>query len=312
MNTVTGSSDPASAGTMIEPSPAPEAAPPWPLAAMLERPRYEVLPLPGTADQVAAHVPTALPVTVTASPRRGLGPTLELTEALARAGYPAVPHLAARLVSDDQHLAEVLVRLHEAGVGDVFVVAGDGEHPIGGFSDSLQLLAAIERLHRSGTGRRPQSVGVPGYPEGHPVIAEEALDRALLAKQPMSNYVVTQMCFDAGAVLGWIDHARDLGVRLPVYAGVAGVVDRLRLLRVAGRIGVGTSVRFLRKHQGGARLLRASGYRPDRLLEQLVPDGRPGRPLVAGLHVYTLGDVATTERWRREMLDRLADGDGHG
>jgi len=152
-------------------------------------------------------VPKALPVTVTASPRRGLEPTLELTEELARGGYSAVPHLAARMLHDEWHLAEILARLDDAGVRDVFVVAGDGEEPVGGFSDSLQLLTAIERLHRSGSGRTLESMGVSGYPEGHPLVAADELDRALLAKQPLSSYVVTQMCFDPGAVLGWIAHA---------------------------------------------------------------------------------------------------------
>ena len=313
MSTVTGSSEPA-AGTVTDPASAdsPEDLQRGALAALLDRPRYEVLPLPGTAEQVGVHVPTALPVTVTASPRRGLEPTLELTEELVRGGYSAVPHLAARMLHDEWHLAEILARLDDAGVRDVFVVAGDGEEPVGGFSDSLQLLTAIERLQRSGSGRTLESMGVSGYPEGHPLVAADELDRALLAKQPLSSYVVTQMCFDPGAVLGWIGHARELGVRLPVHVGIAGAVDRLKLLRVAGRIGVGTSLRFLRRHQGGARLLRPSGYRPDRLLEELASNVIPGQSAVAGLHVYTLGDVATTERWRREMLDQLTEGDGHG
>jgi len=282
------------------------------LAALLERPRYEVLPLPGTAEQVGLHVPTALPVTVTASPRRGLEPTIELTEELARAGYSAVPHLAARMVHDVGHLAEVLARLDDVGVRDVFVVAGDGERPLGDFSDSVQLLSAIERLRRSGSGPTPECLGVTGYPEGHPLVAADALDRALVAKQPSSTYVVTQMSFDAGAVQRWIGHAHELGVRLPVHVGIAGAVDRVKLLRIAGRIGVGTSLRFLRKHRGGTKLLRASGYRPDGLLDELISHATPGKPAVAGLHVYTLGDVAATERWRRELLDRLADEDAHG
>ncbi|MDQ3663353.1 MAG: methylenetetrahydrofolate reductase, partial [Actinomycetota bacterium] len=173
----------------------------------------------------------------------------------------------------------------------------------------LQLLTAIGRIHRPGPGRGWPSVGVAGYPEGHPLVTAAELDRALVAKQPSSSYVVTQMCFDAGAVLGWVGHVRELGVQLPVHVGIAGAVDRLKLVRIAGRIGVGTSMRFLRKHQGGTRLLRPSGYRPDRLLDELASDGMPA---VAGLHVYTLGDVATTERWRRETLDRLIDGNWHG
>lgn len=278
------------------------------LVKLLGQPRYEVLPLAGTAEQVEQTIPTTLPVTVTASPRRGLEPTLELTEALALRGYSAVPHLAARLVSNEQHLTEILCRLDEAGVRDIFVVAGDGKTPAGDFADSLQLLTAIERLRQGGFGRKLHSVGVTGYPEGHPIIGEGDLALALQVKQPLSSYIVTQMCFDAGAVGQWIRYVRQQGIRLPVHAGVAGAVDRLKLLRIAGRIGVGTSLAFLRKQHGGARLLRSGGYRPDRLVEALATGvGQEGRG-IAGLHVYTLGDVAATERWRRELLDRLTAG----
>lgn len=303
---MTGSSDPSPAGTLTDPIPA--AGPERALAVLLERPRYEVLPFPGTADECREHLPPTLPVTVTASPRRGLEPTIVLTEELARSGYAAVPHLAARMLRDEGQVGETLARLDEAGVRDVFVVAGDGAVPVGDFSDSLQVLRAVERLRAAGGAPRLQSVGVAGYPEEHPLVAADALERALLAKQPLSGYVVTQMCFEAGAVLGWIDHVRRLGVSLPVHIGVAGAVDRLKLVRVASRIGVGTSLRFLRRHRGGTGLL-SSGYRPDRLLERLASDAPPGA--VAGLHVYTLGDVATTERWRRRLLDRLSEGDVH-
>lgn len=278
------------------------------LAGLLRRPRYEVLPLAGTVEQVGEHLPVSLPVTVTSSPKRGLEPTLALTEALAGHGFSAVPHLAARLVYDEVHLAEILDRLDQAGVSDLFVVAGDGATPAGAFADSVQLLGAIQRLRASGTGHRLRSLGVAGYPEGHPQVTDDELDGALVRKQAMAGYVVTQMCFDAGAVDRWVGHARGLGVRLPVHAGVAGAVDRARLLRVAGRIGVGSSIRFLRRHRGGATLLRAEAHRADRLLEGLGSDAVPADRRIAGLHVYTLGDVAATERWRRGLLDRLDDG----
>jgi len=300
-----------SVGTLTDPTSAdsPENRQRQALVGLLRQPRYEVLPLAGTADIVEQHVPLTLPVTVTASPRKGLEPTITLAEGLARGGFTAIPHLAARLVYDEAHLSEILCRLDDSGVRDVFVVGGDGETPVGDFADSLQLLSAMKRLRQTDSGRSLQAVGVAGYPEGHPRVSQDELDRALLEKQPLSSYIVTQMCFDAGAVHGWIGHARALGVRLPVHAGIAGAVDRLKLMRIAGRIGVGTSLRFLRKQEGGARLLRSGGFRPDRLLDELTSGGELA---MDGLHVYTLGDVETTERWRRELLDRLTDGGGHG
>ncbi len=281
--------------------------------AALRRPRYEILPLAKAADEVEEHVPHELPVTVTASPRRGMEPTVALTEELAGRGYAAVPHVAARLVRDEGHLRELLQRFQGAGVVDVFVVAGDGEQPVGGFRDSLGLLTAIHRLRRAGVMPGLTRVGIAGYPEGHPLVDDARLWQLLLDKAAMATYVVSQMCFDARAVLAWVDKAHRAGVSLPLQVGIPGVVDRRKLVRVAGRIGVGESVRFLGKHQHGlVRLLGPRGYRPDRLVARLMPAAEGPAAAVAGLHIYTLGDVAATERWRRRALDRLTQGEADG
>lgn len=296
----------ASHGAADEPAPDTQSRS---LSGFLRRVRYEVLPLPGTAELVEHHVPPDLPVTVTASPRRGLEPTLELTETLARAGFLAVPHVAARMVRDGGHLTEILHRVDEAGVREMFVIGGDSEQPAGPFPDAHALLLAVRRLQQSGGAADIERVGVAGYPEGHPLVPDAELVRALLAKQPLSGYVVTQMCFDPRAVTRWIAEVRRAGVRLPVHVGVAGVVDQRRLLAIAARIGVGASVRYLHRQRRGLRLLRPGGYRPDRLLGRLAPDLVRTQYGVAGLHVYTMGDVAATERWRRRLLDRLGDGE---
>lgn len=284
--------------------PAPAA-----LVRALRRPRYEVLPLSGTAEQVEEHVPSDLCVTVTASPRHGLEPTLALAETLTQRGYQAVPHLSARLVRDEAHLREILHRTDEAGIRDVFVVAGDRERPIGDFADSLALLTAMHRLRLSGVGQALQRVGITGYPQGHPLIADAELTRALCAKQSLATYVVSQMCFDPTAVSAWLTSVRQLDVALPLYVGVPGVVGQRKLLRIAGKIGVGSSARFLSKHRHAlVRLCRPGGYRPDRLVRQLAVDmAAPARD-VAGLHIYTLGDIATTEQWRRRALEQLTAG----
>ena len=84
------------------------------LEAMLRRPRFEILPLEGIEEQVHEHLGRSVKVTVTASPRKGLEATLALSERLAQAGYPVVPHLSARLVRDAVHLHEVLDRTRPA------------------------------------------------------------------------------------------------------------------------------------------------------------------------------------------------------
>ncbi|MER5669276.1 hypothetical protein ABT113_53275, partial [Streptomyces mirabilis] len=60
--------------------------------ALLSSVRYEVLPAKATEDKVLAHVPRDVVVTVTASPVKGLEPTLDLVGRLAAHGYRVVPH----------------------------------------------------------------------------------------------------------------------------------------------------------------------------------------------------------------------------
>ena len=99
------------------------------LAELLRRPRFEILPLDGIEERVREHLGTDVKLTVTASPRKGLEATLALSERLADAGYPVVPHLSARLVRDRAQLEEVLERLLAAGVRELFVPAGDATEP---------------------------------------------------------------------------------------------------------------------------------------------------------------------------------------
>ena len=86
------------------------------IAPLLRAPRYEVLPTVAAEQDVLTWVPRDLTVTITASPARGLEPTIGLTERLAAHGYRAVPHLSARLVRDREHLSDLVARLTAAGV----------------------------------------------------------------------------------------------------------------------------------------------------------------------------------------------------
>ena len=84
------------------------------LHRLLNNARYEVLPTAKIEGVLAEHVPPGRTVTVTASPAKGLEATLAMTERLAAAGYDAVPHLAARMISGREELGEIVQRMHGA------------------------------------------------------------------------------------------------------------------------------------------------------------------------------------------------------
>jgi len=262
---------------------------------LLERPRYEVIPLDGTEDEVLEHVPREVTVTVTASPTRGLEPTLRLTSSLARHGYDVVPHLSSRSVTDAAEVAEIVDRLRGDDVRNVFVVAGDAEEPRGPFHGAIDLLEALAEL-----GRPFAEVGITGYPEPHPLFDDRTAVAAMSAKARHATYVVSQVCFDPAVTASWIEGVWARGTRLPVFVGIPGAVPRAKLLRVSTRIGIGDSLRFLRKNGSFAgRLVR--GFDPDRLIDGL--GAVVSTEKVAGLHVFTFNDVADTEAWRRRRLD---------
>ena len=85
------------------------------VAELLATSRFEVIPLDGVEEQVLAHVPVDVTVTITASPTKGLEPTFALAARLAAHGYEVVPHLSARLVRDERELGEIVARLRELG-----------------------------------------------------------------------------------------------------------------------------------------------------------------------------------------------------
>src|SRR4051794_13342149 len=272
-----------------------------PLVAALEHPRYEVLPLDGIADAVHAYVPRDIKVTVTASPTRGLDATLGLAETLLAARYRVVPHLSARLVRDRAHLQEVLDRLEASAVREIFVIAGDAHTPAGDYASAAALLEAMGE-RRAGF----EAIGISGYPESHHLISDEETIAAMFAKEPFATHIISQLCFDAAVTAAWIRAVRARGTRLPIWIGVPGCVDRQRLMRISLKVGLGESARFLRGHRDWFRRLALHRhYSPTRLLEDLAgtiadPDAR-----IAGLHIYTFNELEQTERWRRQLLERL-------
>ena len=251
------------------------------VARLLAAPRFELVPIRG-AEEEADHLPA--------------GATVELAARLAGRGFRAVPHLAARLVEGPGHLEDATGRLVEAGVEDVFVIGGDPPEPVGPYGAAVDLLRALARL-----GRPFQAAGIGGYPERHPLIGREELVRALLEKQPLASYIVTQICFEPERIISWLRGIRGRGVTLPVHVGVPGAVSRRKLLEIGLRIGVGDSIRYLTKHGGlVARMMRRASYRPDAVVAGL--NGAPAGLGMAGFHINTFNQVRSTERWRRRAL----------
>jgi methylenetetrahydrofolate reductase (NADPH) len=187
-------------------------------------------------------------------------------------------------------------------VSNVFVPAGDANPPAGDYAGSLDLLRHLTEL-----GRPFEQVGITGYPESHPSIADDVTVQSMWDKREHATYVVSNMCFDAAQIRSWVARLRTRSITLPVLIGMPGPVESAKLLSVATKIGVGESTRFLAKNASVfTRLAAPGGYRPERMLDKLAELFADPVQGAAGLHLYTFNQVAETHRWRQTMLERAA------
>src|SRR5262245_54295812 len=259
-----------------------------------------------TADDVAVLAESAQAGTrvyLSAVPTR---PPQEIVESAIRLhakGFKAVPHVAVRMFASVAALDEFLARLcGDAGVERILVIAGDREQPAGPFRSSLEVIDGGV-LQRHGI----REIGIAGYPEGHPRISQQDLDRALIDKVAAAEatgikvHIVTQFAFDASAILRWIARLRDFGLEHPVRVGLAGPTDLAALLRYARRCGVRASAQGLARQSGLVRALYAMSA-PDGLVHALAQaNGQLG---MVKPHFFSFGGLARTARWATAVAER--------
>jgi methylenetetrahydrofolate reductase (NADPH) len=257
-----------------------------------ERVRLEVLPFARSVEE-AAELPERVRLTVTCSPRHGPDRSVEVAGRLRELGHWVTLHLAARMVRDRAHLDAILAGMSDMGADDLFLIGGDADPPHGEYSSAVELIEVVAEHPL-----RPRTVGIAGYPEGHPAISDERLAEALADKSRFADYVATQMCFDDTVLLDWVRRQREDGITLPVLIGTPGKVSRAKLMELSARIGVGPSLAFLRK-QRGLRALLSRGSTADKLYDKLAPALDDPRLGLAGFHIFTFNQLLETWRWQQ-------------
>ena len=181
------------------------------------------------------------------------------------------------------------------------MVGGDAEEP-GGYRDAIEFLADFLK-----TDHGLEAVGVTAYPDGHAFLSRDTLHGALHEKQRMladagvQGFCTTQMCFDPDVIGKWLRTEREMGLTLPVHLGISGVVAKSKLLTMGARLGIGDSLKYLRKNMGAVlKMMTTVAYDPNDLLVPLSSDLLDLG--VTGLHVFTFNQVDATNTWRLGVL----------
>jgi methylenetetrahydrofolate reductase (NADPH) len=255
---------------------------------------------PSDADIVAlaTHRPGAKAY-LSMVPRRPVDETIGHAAKLRAAGLEPVPHLAVRNFTNVEAFDQALTRLkREAAVDSVLIIGGDSDEH-GPFRRALDVIDS-GLLRRRGI----RSIGIAGYPQGHPRIGQAELQRALSDKiaaaeaTGLNVEIVTQFCFDAPAILSFIAELRDFGFDHRVRVGLAGPTSLSSLMRYASRCGVRSSAHALAHRSGLMRQMFAMAT-PDDLIRALAE----AAPVGVVPHFFSFGGIAATSRWARAVAD---------
>jgi len=256
----------------------------------------------------AAEVGTILPadtcVYIPSLPGLPLTRTLDAIAAIRAAGLDPVPHVSARRIRDRDEFRDFLMKAAaQHGVHRVLLIGGDEPRAKGPYADSLQVL---EQGVLKECGVR--EFGVGGYPEGHPRISLNALDKALQRKialgreQGIGVYMVTQFCLSPQRVVDYCAGLARNQPELPVYVGIAGPTDPVALARYAQRCGVSVSLRALKNLGAGIAKLVTHTDPQDQLVALARYSSQRGQSNVVGVHIYSFGGAVRTATWIRELI----------
>lgn len=234
---------------------------------------------------------------------------------MKRYGVLAVPHIICGGLSK-YDIEDALIDMDFLGMNNVLALRGDkrkGEesfapHP-NGHHRAAGLVRQIADMNRGVfiDGEVEQClhsrfcVGVAGYPEKHAAAPDIDSDiRALKEKVDAgAGYVVTQMSFDNGKILSFIDKCRKAGITVPIIPGLKPLSTISQLSALPEIFGVELPADLLRE----AAKCKDNADVRELGIEWAIAQGRELKAAGApALHFYTMGRSDNMCRIARELF----------
>ncbi len=174
--------------------------------------------------------------------------TLNLVLELAKRNPGRVVAHLTCVGSNEEVLSRLLSAYREGGMTDIMALRGDipeGMTPEEAVSGGFRYAADLVRWLRETGG--VSSIGVAGYPEGHPETPDRAKDLGhFVAKAKAgADYAATQFFFENSDYFRFVEEAAAQGLDIPVAPGILPVRDLDQVVRFAGMCGAAVPERVL-------------------------------------------------------------------
>jgi methylenetetrahydrofolate reductase (NADPH) len=229
------------------------------------------------------------------------GSTRELTHELVRrigkeTGLTVVSHLACA-GSTEEEIAAILETYRASGIENIMALRGDP--PNGqtgfvkspkGFGHAAELVAFIRKNFPG------MSIGVAGYPEGHPESPNrlKEIDYLKAKVDAGADYICTQLFFDNRDFYDFCERCVLAGITVPVIAGIMPITSRRTMLRMAD-MALGTRyparlLKALARAEDDRGFERVGTHWAAEQVRDLIDNG------ARGIHFYTLNRSRATLR----------------
>ena len=211
-----------------------------------------------------------------------------VSQVKAQTGIDAAAHLTCVGASRDE-VDAVVSGYKQAGIGRIVALRGDPPEGAGqsfvphpqGYRNAADLVAGIRRIGDF-------DISVAAYPEKHPQSPDWQSDIDNLKRKldAGASRAITQMFFDNGDYLRFIERARRAGITAPIVPGIQPIHSFKQISGFAARCGASIPSWLAARFEGldddpETHALVASAVAAEQVLE-LVDEG------VTEFHFYTL------------------------
>ena len=137
------------------------------------------------------------------------------------------------------------------------------------------------------------SIGVAGYPEGHPESPslEKDVEYLKMKIDAGGDFIITQLFFDNRKFFDFLDRLNKFGITVPVVAGIMPVLNLKQVSRFTDMCGATIPRELLTKLDGKSKddAYKIGVEYAVKQCQELIDNG------VKGLHFYTLNKFNATE-----------------
>ncbi|MBR0382859.1 MAG: methylenetetrahydrofolate reductase [Eubacterium sp.] len=194
------------------------------------------------AEKICALRPDFMSVTYGAGGGTSLYTTEIASDLEAKYDVPVLAHLTC-VSSTKDYVRKMIGIYKDAGLQNVMALRGDippGGPPAHDYRHAVELICDIKE-------QGDFCIGGACYPEGHPEAANRDEDLKFLKEKVDAgcDFLTTQMFFDNSVFYNFLYRARDIGIHVPVIAGIMPITNAVQLKRSIAMSGTVMPERFM-------------------------------------------------------------------